>query len=83
MLPKSWKEFRDNGFLWWINSLLHVFGWAIVYVYDSEDKELIVDVYPARVSFRGFEEKINSDGYIKLSKYMAVEADELLREALE
>ena len=83
MLQKSWKEFKDDGFLWWINTLLHVFGWAIVYTYDGDDKEKIIDVYPARVSFRGFEEKINSEGYIKISKYMVVEAGELLKEALE
>lgn len=26
---KTWNEFRDSGFLWWINMILHTFGWAI------------------------------------------------------
>lgn len=47
--------------------ILHTFGWAICVVVDEEG---IVDVYPARVKYRGFSEKINTDGYIKVSKYM-------------
>lgn len=27
---KTWKEFHESGMLWWINRLLHTFGWAIV-----------------------------------------------------
>lgn len=26
---KSWEEFRNAGLLWWINMILHTFGWAI------------------------------------------------------
>lgn len=75
---KTWNEFRDSGFLWWINMILHTFGWAIcVYI----DDEKIVDVYPARVKYRGFSEKNNTDGYIKVSKYMKENADVLLEES--
>lgn len=75
---KTWNEFRDSGFLWWINMILHTFGWAIcVYI----DDEKIVDVYPARVKYRGFSEKNNTDGYIKVSKYMKENVDELLEES--
>ena len=28
---KSWEEFRGTGLLWMMNSILHLFGWAIVY----------------------------------------------------
>lgn len=49
---KGWKEFRDTGLLWFINSILHLFGWAIV-IAINEDGE-ITDAYPARVKFRGF-----------------------------
>ena len=75
---KSWKEFRDGGLLWWINMILHTFGWAIV-VKMEEDK--VVDVYPARVKYRGFGEKNNTEGYIKVSKYIKENADELLEES--
>lgn len=78
---KSWKEFRDSGFLWWINMILHTFGWAICLEVD-EDGE-ITDVYPTRVKFRGFNEETNTSGYIKISKYMKENADELLEEAKE
>lgn len=76
----TWDDFKKNGFLWAVNSFLHLFGYAIVFRYD-EGK--IVDVYPARVKFRGFSEKVNIDGYIAVSKYMVANANELLEEASE
>lgn len=77
---KSWEEFRNSGMLWFINVILHTFGWAIVY--DTSDDK-IVRVFPARVRFRGFSERTNTEGYIKLSKYMADNAKDLLEEAQE
>ena len=32
---KTWKEFRDAGFLWWINMILHTFGWSICIEVDD------------------------------------------------
>lgn len=78
---KSWEEFREAGLLWWINTLLHTFGWAIVYDF-GKDGELI-SIYPARVKFRGFSEDINSSGYVKISKFMKDNAEQLLRETKE
>ena len=77
---KSWKEFRDSGMLWWINMILHTFGWAIVM--DIEEDGEITNCYPARVKFRGFGEKNNTEGYIKVSKYL-VENAEILKEESE
>lgn len=76
----TWDDFKKNGFLWAVNSFLHLFGYAIVFQYD-EGK--IVDVYPARVKYRGFSEKVNTDGYIAVSKYITANASELLKEADE
>ena len=76
----SWQEFKDSGMLWWINMILHTFGLAIVL--DMEDGE-VKEVYPARVKFRGFGEKNNTEGYIKVSKYLNDNSDELLKEASE
>ena len=76
----SWKEFRDSGMLWWINMILHTFGLAIVF--DMENDE-IKDVYPARVKFRGFGEKNNTEGYIKVSEYMNKNAGILFEESKE
>ena len=46
----------------------------------DEDGE-IINVFPARVKFRGFNEESNTNGYIKISKYMKENADELLEES--
>lgn len=75
---KTWEDFRECKMLWWINMILHTFGWAIIYDYD-DDGELTV--YPARVKFRGFDEESNSEGYIGLSEYMKSESDKLLEES--
>ena len=78
IVEKSWEEFRDSGFLWWINMILHTFGWAITV--KMEDGK-VIDAYPARVKFRGFREKNNTEGYIKVSQYMKENVSELLEEA--
>ncbi|KOS61572.1 MULTISPECIES: hypothetical protein [Lysinibacillus] len=77
---KSWKEFRESGLFWWINMLLHTFGWAIVMEFEDEE---IKRVYPARVKFRGFDEDSNTDGYIKVSEYMKENVEQLAKEAKE
>ena len=76
----TWEEFRSNGFLWAVNSFLHIFGFAIVCKFEGDK---VVDVYPARVNFRGFPEESNTKGYISLSKYMVSNANDLLKEANE
>lgn len=77
---KTWEEFRDAGFLWWTNMILHTFGWSICVEVDDGE---IVNAYPARVKFRGFGEKYNTDGYIKVSKFMKENAKSLLEESEE
>lgn len=78
---RTWEEFMDFGMLWWVNMILHTFGWAICL--DVEDDGSILDVYPARVKFRGFSEKINTEGYQKVSQYMKNNVVELLEESEE
>lgn len=80
MEKKTWEEFRASGLLWWINMLLHTFGWAIVVIVDDET-QAISKAYPARVGFRGFEEKYNTEGYIKVSEYLKNNVDKLVEEA--
>jgi len=74
---KTGKEFRETGLLWFINTVLHMFGWAIVW--DSNNDE----IYPARVKFRGFVPELNDKGYQNVSKYLKDNIDELLKEAQE
>ncbi len=78
---KSWKEFRECGMLWWINMILHTFGWAICVVVNDDGE--ITEAYPARVKFRGFDEKSNTEGYIKMSDYIAENAKDLQAESRE
>jgi hypothetical protein len=46
---RSWEEFRESGLLWWINMILHTFGWAIVL--NINDDGEVLEVYPARIIF--------------------------------
>lgn len=77
---KSWEEFRESGLLWWINTILHTFGWAIVCEIENDK---VKRIYPARVKYRGFAEKDNTDGYIKVSEFIKKNAAELESEAKE
>jgi hypothetical protein len=77
----SWEDFKSTGLLWWINQILHTFGWAIVIVLNDDEK--VIDSYPARVKYRGFSTDIISKGYQKVSKYMEENAHILHQEAKE
>jgi hypothetical protein len=78
---RTWEEFRNAKLLWWTNRFLHLLGWAIVFEWGKDGK--IKQVYPARVKFRGFSEKIERNGFAGLSKYMRTEAKTLEKEANE
>ena len=65
---KGCKEFQETGLLLFVNQFLHVFGWAIVICTDECSG--ITIMYPARVKFRGFDDKSVTEAYIKLSEYM-------------
>ena len=77
---KSWDEFRESGLFWFVNTILHTFGWALVLEFN-DDK--ITRVYPARVKFRGFTEKLNTNGYRKITKYLKENIDDLEKETNE
>ena len=78
MRPQTWETFRATGLLWWINRILHTFGWAITIVLD--DDGTVLNAYPARVRFRGFSEESESAGFINVTGYMASQADTLAME---
>lgn len=54
---RTWEEFRNSGLLWWINMILHTFGWTIAM--DVQEDRSVSSAYPTRVKFRGFTEQIN------------------------
>lgn len=78
---KTWKEFRDSKLLWWINRILHTFGWAIVYTIEEDGR--ISDVYPARVKFRGFNEQDESEGFAGLTAHLETTIKSLSEECKE
>jgi hypothetical protein len=75
---KTWEEFREAKLLWWANRILQLFGWSIIFDYDEDEN--LLDVYPARSKFRGFDEETEADGFIGLTKYMVEHAEELQQE---
>ncbi len=75
---KTWKEFQEAKLLWWINRILHTFGWAIVI--DVEADGEVIDVYPARVKFRGFKEKDEAEGFVGITKHIEATAKDLVEE---
>lgn len=80
---KTWFEFQQTGLLWFVNTILHTFGWSIVIDINEDSKEENVQVYPARVTFRGFSSSSNGRGYQRISKYLKENADALYNEAQE
>lgn len=78
---KTWKDFRECGMIWFVNRIIHVFGWAIVL--QIEEDGSITDVYPARCKFRGFSHDVETDGFKKVSQFMDDNSEILLHEARE
>lgn len=60
----TWEAFEKSGLLWFVNRLLHVFGWVIVFVEDDQTNELL-EVYPARTTMLGFELEVDEAGQKK------------------
>jgi len=73
---ESWREFQDTGLLWFINTILHVFGWAIVVGVNIDDGSSCA--FPARVPYCGFPEEANDRGYKRIREYMAKNGADLL-----
>ena len=43
-IVKDWQQFANDGMLWLVNMILHIFGWAIIYQYDNESKHLYNEI---------------------------------------
>lgn len=80
VIEKSWEEFRDSGLLWFINTILHMFGWAICINIENNK---VISAYPARVTFRGFNEETNTIGYQKVTAFLKQNINQLLNESME
>ncbi len=75
---RTWKEFKATGMLWLANRILHLYGWAIILEID-EGK--VVKAYPARVKFRGFDEKSETKGFKAVANFITQNAVILEEEA--
>lgn len=71
---KSWDDFRKTGLVLFINQILHVFGWAIVFEIENNT---VINVYPARVKFRGFDGESVGESYMKITEYLKENINEL------
>lgn len=76
---KTWDEFRQSGLAWWINSALHVFGWALVF--ETSLDGVVLRCFPARTIFRGWDEKSQDEGFKRVSAYLKDNIDEIKSEA--
>lgn len=83
MKKKTWDEFRKSGLLWFVNSILHLFGWCICVEYNDNDNNLerAIGAHPYRCNFRGFREDLNTQGYKRVTEYLKNNIDELVKEA--
>ena len=79
---RTWKEFREDGMLFFANQYLQQFGYSLVFDIDKDTNE-IKSVYPARTKFRGFSIENIEDGYKKLSKYLKNNIKDLCKEMEE
>jgi len=75
---KTWDDFHSAGLLWLVNSFLHVFGWAIVF--ETEEQEGVDVITSVYTKFRGFSKDTNNLGFKKVTEYMAMNSEELLKE---
>lgn len=62
----SWAAFADSGMLWWVNRVLHPFGWVLVFEWvGPEASGEPAKVYPARTTCRGFTPEVDDAGFAK------------------
>ncbi len=74
----NWAEFTAAGLLWWVNRMLHLFGWSIVVMTDGEGR--VAGAYPARTTWRGFTPELDAKGFCALTDHMAANVVELQRQ---
>lgn len=77
---QEWEEFRKSGLLWWVNRTLHLFGWAIIFSYDDNEPTKLLEVYPAKVDFRGFFAQGEEEGFARLTHHIKENVDEWIND---
>lgn len=70
------KEFRESGMLWYINIIIHAFGWCLFQTeITDKDGDPIKVLLPARTKFRGFSQDSNDKDYRKFAEYLVKNAN--------
>ena len=84
----SWEKFQEDGMVWLVNRMLHLFGYALV-VEETSYKEVdnnikkrmkLIRVYPAKCKFRGFPEDAEDRGFRRVTKYMRDNHPKLMKD---
>lgn len=75
---EKWEEFREAGLLWFVNRILHLFGWAIVF--HINDSGELTSVEPQKVLYRGFDPEIEDSGYIQVTNYLKDNIEQLYKD---
>lgn len=78
---ERWEKFRKAGLLQFVNAILHVFGYALYIVLNENNN--VQSAYPARCSFRGFDEKSNTEMYYRLGKYIEENGQSIVNEGFD
>ena len=78
---EAWLEFRSSGMLWYVNRLLHLFGYAIAL--QVEDDGRIISAEPQRCRYRGFDEEAEANGFRKMTGYLSDRISELKRDCYD
>ena len=73
------ETFVNTGLVWFLNQLLHAFGFALAYHQDSATGTYS-DFYVCRTIFRGHVEGIGDKGYERVARYLKDHAAELYTE---
>lgn len=80
---KDANEFIESKWLWWVNRILHTFGWVIVAHYTDIEtpKGYQVNVFShfsvrKNIPYRGFDEEVEELGYGKIAKWLEENIEE-------
>lgn len=68
MKKQSWEDFRLAGLLWYVNRILHVFGWTIVL--EVNDDDTIADAWPSRTRWKGFSPELDAVNFDRMRQTM-------------